>query len=277
MVGLPATISLPTFTPTNTLTPTVTFTPTITTTPTTTPCKVPPVVNIVEPAHGGVYTTSLPGQATAYDPDNADPALCAGVGADGEGITTVVFQISWWNGSNWEEVYSHSEGAVAYCTFGGAAPCPEYDLTTVWWPSGHLINDGLHRMRANAQDDEGVWSGWQEVQFYINPLATETPTATPTPSCLGVNFGTFRFDNYGRVSQRITNTTYPGLAVVSVTFDWGPLNQASNLYSWNERLDYMNWNATAINNGNDYTSTTSSNVNMPRNVSIGGRRQRNLH
>jgi hypothetical protein len=42
VVGLPATISVPTFTPTNTATPTSTHTSTHTPTPSTTPCKVPP-------------------------------------------------------------------------------------------------------------------------------------------------------------------------------------------------------------------------------------------
>ncbi|TET96691.1 MAG: pilus assembly protein, partial [Anaerolineales bacterium] len=74
VVGLPATISVPTFTPTNTATATATATSTQTPTPSSTPCKVPPVVQIIFPTNGGTYIDKLPAQAMAYDPDNADPA-----------------------------------------------------------------------------------------------------------------------------------------------------------------------------------------------------------
>jgi hypothetical protein len=55
VVGLPATISVPTFTPTNTATPTETPTETSTPPPTATLCKVPPVVNILFPIDGAAY------------------------------------------------------------------------------------------------------------------------------------------------------------------------------------------------------------------------------
>ncbi|MFN2147451.1 MAG: TadE/TadG family type IV pilus assembly protein, partial [Anaerolineales bacterium] len=109
VIGLPATISVPTFTPTQTPTPTLTPTmtttamPTDTPTPTLTPCKVPPVISIIRPSPGDLFGKEgehkLPGYAQAYDPDNPDPLTCSGVGADGEGILEVEFQFFWWDGS----------------------------------------------------------------------------------------------------------------------------------------------------------------------------------
>lgn len=177
VVGLPATIAVPTFTATITNTPTITQTPTETSTPTPTPCKVPPVVTIVEPIEGATYTTELGSQAQAYDPDNVDPDTCSGVGDDGEGINKVEFLIDHWNGSGWERVHSHTEGQVAYCGFGGNSPCQIHDfLEDFEWPNGTEIEDGLHRMMVRALDDDNVYSEWAEVQFYIElPPMCEAP------------------------------------------------------------------------------------------------------
>ncbi len=425
VVGLPATISVETFTPTVTATNTPTSTSTQTPTPSSTPCKVPPVVQIIFPTNGGTYVDKLPAQAMAYDPDNADPAACAGVGVDGEGITQVDFAIDYWDGSTWIRVYTQTEFAQAYCGFGGNAPCSEHPTNAAQWPGGVLMNSGLHRMQAIATDDEGVQSPIDEVQFMLNvpatltptptftptvtptidcnnivvgsyhtsgqrlymwllnanpntinltnsvtnwtemsighnvdqlqfnwttyypgddfssptirgpavpssfphppsswiywtadfnntpggelygdfdttltfdsvclvsssitvptptntptvtntptptqsstptntPLPTSTPTITPTPSCAGVSFGSTSFLSSAQIILGINNTTYPGLQVTGITIDWGPLQTASNLYSWNEYVDWVQWNGVSVYGGNDFSSTTSVGLN----------------
>jgi hypothetical protein len=279
VVGLPATISVPTFTPTNTatstLTPTATTTamPTDTPTPTQTPCKVPPVINIIRPIGGEIFGKGgehkLPGYAQAYDPDNADPDTCAGVGVDGHGIIEVEFQFYWWDGSGWAWRYTSVDYTTAYCAFGGNAPCNEHPIVTGNWPNGRAMENGIHKMTARALDDEGVWSNYAEVVFTIGIPDTPTPTLTPTPSCSGVDFGMFRFFSNGRLAQWISNTSYPGLEVTGVTINWDPLEQASDLYGWGEYMDWMRWYTTTINNGNDGTSSSSANRQLPQSVPIG--------
>jgi len=179
VVGLPATISVPTFTPTNTATATATATSTQTPTPSTTPCNVPPVVQIILPTNGSTYNDKVPGQAVAYDPDNADPAACAGVGVDGEGIVQVVFAIDFWDvpTSTWLRVHTATEDTQAYCVFSGNAPCSEHPTNTALWPGGAPMGSGLHRMQAIATDDEGDVSPIDEVQFFLNVPETPTPTS----------------------------------------------------------------------------------------------------
>jgi hypothetical protein len=436
VVGLPATISVPTFTPTNTATPTETPTVTTTPPPTATLCKVPPVVNILFPLSGASYIDKLPAQAVAYDPDNADPAACVGVGVDGEGIVQIDFAFDWWSVTGWVQVYANTDFNQAYCGFGGNAPCGEHPTTAAVWPGGGLLTNGLHRMRVVATDDEGATAtdevqfnlnvpatltptptltptitttptltptldctdlvpggysvsgedlyflvlnsnprtvhltgsntGWNEMaaNHYVNqmqfnwstyypgddydaptivgpaspssfphpagtwiywyadfnntpggklygnfnttltfdnictvsqsltintptptstatitptptvtrtitvtPPPTNTPTVTPTPSCSGVGFGSTSFTDSARLSLGITNTTYPGLRITGITINWGPLNTASNLYGWNEYVDFVQWNGTYVYLGNDYSSTTSFGLNMAANAS----------
>ncbi len=426
VVGLPATISVPTFTPTNTATPT--DTPTITTTPSpsATLCKVPPIVNILTPVNGAAYIDKLPAQAQAYDPDNSDPLNCIGAGVDGEGIVQIEFAFDQWTGLGWMQVYATTDFTQAYCGFGGNAPCSEHPTTAAQWPGGTPMVNGLHRMRVVATDDEGdtatdqvtfnlnvpatltptptltptitstptmtptldcsdlvpasyYTSGenlyflvlnsnpravyltnsntnWSEMsashyvnqlqynwlQFYpgddydaptiagpavpaafphpagtwqyfwadfnntpggqlygnfnttltfdgicnvsqsltiytptptatttdtptptvtrtitATPPPTSTSTITPTPSCSGVGFGSTTFLSDARLLLQINNTTYPGLTVTGITINWGPLNSASNLYGWNEFIDWVTWNGATVFGGNDYTSTTT--------------------
>jgi hypothetical protein len=99
------------------------------------------------------------------------------------------------------------------------------------------------------------------------PPPTSTPTVTPTPSCSGVNFGSTSFYTSAQIRQYIVNTTYPGLRITGITIDWGPLQSASDLYSWNERIDWAQWNGSTVYGGNDYTSTTS--FGLDRAVNIG--------
>jgi len=279
VVGLPATIAVPTFTPTNTststLTPTVTTTamPTDTPTPTETPCKVPPVVTIIRPSNGDVFGKEgehkLPGYAQAYDPDNVDPVTCSGVGEDGHGIIEVEFQFFWWDGSGWAWRYTSAEYTAAYCAFGGNAPCNEHPIVTGNWPNGRAMENGVHKMTARALDDEGVWSDYAEVVFTIGIPDTPTPTLTPTPSCSGVEFGMFRFFSGARLAQWITNTSYPGLEVTGVTINWDPLEQASDLYGWSEYMNWMRLYSVEINGGNDYTSPSSDKNKLPQPVPVG--------
>ncbi len=426
VVGLPATISVPTFTATNTPLPTATNTVTTTPPPTPTECRVPPVVQITAPIDGANYVDKVPSVAIAYDVDNLDPVTCAGTAPDGTGITQVDFAIDWWNGLSWVRVYTHTEFAEEYCGFGGAAPCTERPTTTATWPSGGPMNSGTHRMQAVATDDDGATAmdevtfylnvpntptptmtltptitptptvtptldcndifisgygksgdglfmlvynangytieltgsstGWNEMDpshyfnyaefntstyypgddynspttagpaspssfaltpgvwvpwhadfnnvpggdlygnfsttltfdyvcnvsastFYASPTPTSTitltptpsttptptpipppsstPTATSTPTCSGVGPGSISFLDDARLQMSVVNSTYPGLIVTGITIDWGPLNTASNLYGWNEFVDYVQWNGVTQYGGNDYSSTTS--------------------
>ncbi len=104
------------------------------------------------------------------------------------------------------------------------------------------------------------------------PTDTLTPTITPTPYCAGVTFGSFEFRDWGMIRQYINNTTYPGLQVTGVTIDWGPLKQASDLYGWNEYIDWMTWNGGTIRSSNSYSSPTSANTGLPREVVSGSNR-----
>ncbi len=269
VVGLPATISVPTFTatPTNTSPP-----PTVTSTPTSTPCKVPPLITIVRPSDGdylGGPGVKLYSYATAYDPDNSDPATCSGVGPDGDGIWEVEFQFYWWDGSGWAWRFSTIDYVNAYCAFGGNAPCNGHPITTGNWPNGRPMESGLHKMAAHALDDEGVWSDWAQVTFTLGIPPSPTPSPTPTPSCDGVSFGLFRSYTSARIAQFINNTSYPGLEILGVTVNWSPLETASDLYGWSEYLDWMRWYTTRVHNGNDYRSSTRSNRGLPRPVAEG--------
>lgn len=106
------------------------------------------------------------------------------------------------------------------------------------------------------------------------PTSTSTPTVTPTPSCSGVTFGSFYTDGNGIIRQYINNTTYPGLQVTGITVSWPALESASNLYGWNEYVDWMRWDGRTVNYGNDYSSSTSSNTGMPRSADLGSHRIR---
>jgi hypothetical protein len=278
VVGLPATIAVPTFTstisptPTNTATPTDTPVPTFTATPTSTPCKVPPVVTIISPLLDEMIMgpgVKLYAHAEAYDPDNSDPVTCTGVGPNGDGIMVVEFQFYWWDGSGWAWRYSADDYDTVYCAFGGEKKCNGHPVNTGNWPNGRAMENGLHRMGVRALDDEGVWSNFEYVTFYLDYPPTPTPTPSPTPSCSGVSFGTFRTYTSNRVAQFISNMTYPGLQVVGVTANWDPLETASNLYDWDEYLDWMRWYQTTIHDGDDPSSTTSSNRGLPQPVELG--------
>jgi hypothetical protein len=278
VVGLPPTSIQPTWTAT--ITPTATETPTETTTPiptatitqTPTPCKVPPIVEIHRPSEGDFISgpgSKLYSYATAYDPDNVDPITCMGVGPDGLGILQVEFQFYWWDGTGWAWRYTSVDFTQSYCGFGGNAPCNGHPVNTGNWPNGAGMEAGLHKMTARALDDEGVWSNVEQVTFTLNVPDTPTPTPTNTPSCSGVSFGMFRFFSEARIARWINNTSYPGLEVTGVTVDWDPLEAASNLYGWNEYMDWMRWNGTTIHTGNPKSSTTSANKSLPQPVNMG--------
>lgn len=281
VVGLPATMSVPTFTATTTPTDTITPTSTTTATSTATLCKVPPEVYIYQPESID-YVNSLPSTVFAYDPDNTSPDDCATdpsffsagptYADDGEGIQQVQIRFERWTGSGWVNVHAQNENISGYCGFGGTNPCPDHDLTSLHWPNGTPIENGLHRVFARALDDDGEYSNWSVVQFTINmpptatPTVTLTPTATPTPSCSGVSFGRFRFRNSARISQYINNTTYPGLQVTGIRIYWRNVENASTLYGWNEHINWTNWNGTRVQARDDFSSPTNSDRNLPMEV-----------
>jgi hypothetical protein len=157
---------------------------------------VAPHIELISPNDGQHFTLAeeLPGQAFAFDPDNANPSTCSTTppGSDGEGIPVtpvptstatpaVEFYIDWWDGGGWEQVHYQAQNTVAYCAFTGTPVCLLHDLSTGQWPNTTPINTGLHRMKARVvRDDEGVASEWVSVDFYIDPLPTATPSLTPT-------------------------------------------------------------------------------------------------
>lgn len=193
-----------------------------------------------------------------------DPDSCTGVGENGLGIDRVKFDLDYWNGSTWESMDNQVEKELAYCGFGGNGPCDYLVIGDDSWPTtAQTILSGLHRLRVQALDDEGDWGEWVEVQFTIDA------PPTPTPSCTGVQFGALDFDSSARIEQPIENTTYPGLEVTGVTVIWDALEEGSDLNSWNYHVDWMEWDGTRINNGDDYTSSTSDNNNMPRSADYG--------
>ncbi len=81
-------------------------------------------------------------------------------GTNGEGIGQVEFYYYWNDGTSLIYQYGHTEGVVAYCGFGGDAPCATMDISSGFWPNGQLINRGEHVLIVRALDDEGVYSDW---------------------------------------------------------------------------------------------------------------------
>lgn len=278
VVGVPATISVPTFTATTTATKTASPTSTTTSTATPTLCKVPPEVYIWQPEPMD-YVTTLPSVVFAYDPDNTSPDDCLtdptffssgpSYAEDGEGIQQVQIRFEQWTGTDWISVHAQNENIAGYCGFGGNGPCTEHNLTSLQWPNGTPIQNGIHRVFARALDDEGEYSNWSVVQFTINmpptatPTVTLTPTATPTPSCSGVSFGSFQFRSGARISQYIHNTTYPGLEVTGVRIYWQNVEDASALYGWDEHINWTNWNGSRVQTTDDYNSPTDSHRGVP--------------
>ncbi len=259
VVGLPATISGPTWTPSITPTPSDTPTPTSTSSPTPTVCKVPPEVEIVNPPDGAVYNDGdyIPSQALAWDPDNTDPVSCSASGPDGTGIQQVRFQFHWWDGSGWQSQYNHTESIVAYCGFGGNSPCDTLRVTTSGWPNGAPFEQGLHRMRVRAQDDEGVWGSWEEVQFTINPPPTPTPSPTPTPDCDDIYVRRRRV-NGDDFEVQVQNNNVADAWLIDTWLQWPEMT--GSMY-YNKAY----FNGTKHYDGNDYSSPTSASANVHMN------------
>jgi hypothetical protein len=107
----------------------------------------------------------------------------------------------------------------------------------------------------------------------VTPTATPSavPSPTPLPNCTGVKFsGGVQFLSGAIMQQRVINTSYPGLLVSSITIDWGPLQDASNLYGWNMAVVEMDFRGAPVFVGSDSTSTTSSTFGMPISMAMGG-------
>jgi hypothetical protein len=100
---------------------------------------------------------------------------------------------------------------------------------------------------------------------------TMVPSPTPLPSCVGVKFsGGTQFNNGAILEQRIINNSYPGLSVESITVEWGPLQAASDLYGWNMNVARMDFRGNLIYVGPDFSSSTSSTMNLPVAIPMGG-------
>ena len=244
----------PSPTPTKTPTPgpssTATKTPTASNTPgpsnTPTPCKVPPYIEIVSPIEDQHFTLTqeLPGEAFAFDPDNANPATCATSppGSNGQGIPltatptpAVEFIIERQVGVSWVQVHYQAQNTPAYCAFTGSVVCLTHDLGSGEWPDTTPINTGLHRMKARVKrDDEGVASEWVSVNFYIDPVSTATPTPsnTPTPSstpsptpdvCSMISLNSFN-PSSTTVRWKIDNSTGGNVTLTQIELNWPTAN-----------------------------------------------------
>ncbi|MGH2621155.1 MAG: hypothetical protein ACRDHG_11390 [Anaerolineales bacterium] len=245
----------PSPTPTKTPTPGPSSTATRTPTPSSTPtaCKVPPYIEMVSPSEGQRFTVAqeLPGQAFAFDPDNANPLTCSTTppGTDGQGIPTatptpaVEFYVERWNGVSWVAVHYRAQNIAPYCAFTGTPLCNKHDLSGGQWPDTTPINTGLHRMKTRVvRDDEGVASGWVSVNFYIDPVSTATPTpsntptptpsptlpptATPTPACSVYSLTGFSGSS-NDASWTLTNGGATAVTIIGIDLQWtlsGSLN-----------------------------------------------------
>lgn len=261
VVGLPATIAVPTFTPTITPTPTITDTPTATSSPTATPCKVPPEVVITEPDNGQYYQDYLPAQAMAYDPDNTDEDSCSlldiesNPSKDGTGIQQVIFAIDYWNGNSWERVHNQTENYVGYCGFGGDNPCPQYDISDGYWPGGDPIENGLHKISVQARDDESEVSPWVSLEFYIDAPPTPTPSLTPTPDCNDIYAESIWISGDDlRVNVRNNNPMQVFLTDSRLT--WSELD--SSMY-----VNYFQYDWSTYYGGDDWSSSTTAGPSNP--------------
>jgi len=221
----------PTSTPGPSATPSKTPTKTATATWTPTPCKVPPEIQIVLPVDGTVYGpgSSILGQALAWDPDNVNPSNCApSPVVDGAGIQLVEFEVEWVDaGPTPVVVYSRTENTAMYCAYLGSGACQTVSVDGGQWPDSSPINNGLHRLRAKAKDDEGVYSSWVTVDFtIILPTPTPTPTFTPVPPtptvdpCSGISLTGF---NKGGSEAWVTLTNGPAstIEIDQIDVSWG--------------------------------------------------------
>ncbi|MFQ5943991.1 MAG: hypothetical protein ACE5JF_10600 [Anaerolineales bacterium] len=173
--------------PSRTPTPTKTDVPSSTPGPTATPTPCGPVITIIAPLDGATYTLAddLPGQAIAYDPD-CSPGTPA---PDGTGIDQVDFEIKS-EASGWSVVHYEDQFSATYCAFQGTSTCNTHSLSSGQWPplvstpppTPEPIELGWHKLYARAKDNEGIWSSWVYVDFYLDPAPTSTPTPTFTPT-----------------------------------------------------------------------------------------------
>jgi len=251
----------PSPTPSKTPTPGPSSTATKTPTPSSTPtaCKVAPYIEFLFPGDGEHFTLAqeLPGEAFAFDPDNANPATCATSppGSNGQGIPltatptpAVEFIIERQVGVSWVQVHYQAQNTPAYCAFTGSVVCLTHDLGSGEWPDTTPINTGLHRMKARVKpDDEGVASEWVSVNFYIDPMPTatpsltpsNTPTASPTPSptatpsatptatCAGYSLTGFNGSS-NDIWWTLTNGGATAVTIIGIDLEWtvsGSLNK----------------------------------------------------
>ena len=270
VTGSPSPSPFPSRTPTATKTdvPTAGPSPTASKTPTpsATPiCLAPPYIEILSPLENERFTLAeeLPGQAFAFDPDNVNPLTCSITPSDlliddGDGIVgdpEVEIRIEWWNGSFWVLVHTELEDSTAYCPFGDIDPfCEKHDLSTGEWPDSTPINTGLHRMKAMVlQDDEGVPSGWDITEFWIDPAPTATPspvppTLTPTPDvCSLITFGVFSWGG-DKIWWPLTNGSGSMIELLQFDLSW----------SFAESLDKAEMDGSDFWNGTEFSPASIS-------------------
>lgn len=213
---------------------------------TPTPCKVAPYIEITSPNDGQRFSLAqeLPGEAFAFDPDNANPVTCSTTppGSNGQGIPVtatptpaIEFVVERQVGAIWVPVHYQAQNTPAYCAFTGSVVCLTHDLSSGQWPDTTPINTGLHRLKARVvRDDEGVASGWVSVNFYIDPLPTSTPTpsSTPTPTnapsptpnvCSMISLNSFN-PSSTTVRWKIDNSTGATVTLTQIELNWPTAN-----------------------------------------------------
>ncbi len=202
LIALPATLSLPTLTPSPTPIP---------------PTAMPLHIEIVVPVNSGEVITSVEQtrfEAEAWDPEHGT--------SNGDGIQNIRF---WFTGPAF--IPGTTEGVVAYCAFVGNTPCPtmdnQIDHTTL--PGGTYT---IHA-EATASDDGATIEASKTfvLQFPATPTPTltSTPTATPTPNCSNIYSHWTRtiYDNYevGVQNDNLDEATLTG-SVFDFTSPYSP-------------------------------------------------------
>ena len=229
-----ATTPAPGPTATKTKTPTPSNTPTFGPSPTNTPCKVAPVLEINTPLDVPTPSTFdwmdvLPGEAKAYDPDNVDPLNCQPIGDfvtnNGDGITQVQFKIVYVDGGG-VTVHEQNQFTELYCAFTGTPTCLTQSLGPPFeWPNDTPIGSGEHELHARARDDEGVWSEWEHVHFFLDVAPTPTPSPTPTDTPTAVPCTVYGLSGFGSSLNDVYWTLGNGGPVSAeiqwITVEWG--------------------------------------------------------
>lgn len=254
VVGLPATIAVPTFTPTITRTPTETPTVTETATPTVTPtpdCGFITVddVTVFQNLVRFTFTNSNPGAIHLTDSAISwtDPGLYPGQSLYGMSLG------GWYR---W--------GPDDFTSPANEAPSPAISVASFTTASWYAYFN-------NVPTDPGLYGDFGVTLVFddlcpvsgstsralptptstatITPTSTITPTVTPTPSCTDIQVvNTWISGNY--VYMRVRNDTGSDINLTRSDFSW------TDAYHPGQYVDDHRWNGSRYYSGNDYDPST---------------------